>query len=516
MNTETTTTEAADELRLVDIVGKLPKVKPATAAQKERIRGASKLAFLVPYGQLLVADDNIRQADRDPAKLKALAENIKAMGLVQAIAATPHGANGDAGWLIAAGHRRYLALTMLGFKAADLVPIHPLDPAGTGATRAQRMVAENFHREGLTPIEEAELIERLQSVYGMSQRAIADHLGWNKSTVNKRLNLLDLPEEVQALVDAGDMAVEHGEGIGKLVRDGAPDTMVTDLVQRNASGWLDHRTIEAATTKLKGIKAADTLTARLEARGVKVVFKAGRAPTKKGHEAYQDHAIELDTAAAVRELDLGGLRTIKTKDGKPVLMVDRRYDGAAVAWVLKQRKKTAIGHGTGDDGGTGDWPAARAAREAIERVRLASVADLDPPGDIDGQRLATAALLANVSNEGIRQVAQWCGLETAAEGEAWDAAGIVAGWVADAPTPKLRAIQWAAVRWEATRLVRDGGTIFRQGATPYHVAALQAAGMTPGLDDEAFAKARKLARSRLDAAMAKGTDTTTDTDGEEE
>lgn len=503
------TTTAAFEL--IGLLPKLPKVSKATAAQKDRIRGASNLAFLVPFETLVLGNDNIRDAAANPEKLKRLADNIRAVGLLQPPPCTPYtdDVHTEGAWLVAAGHRRFLALVMLGFKAGDLVPIHPLDAADAG-TRAQRMVAENFHRENLSPIEEATMIERLQAFNGMSQRAIADMLGWNKSTVNKRLNLLELPLEVQARVEAGTMATEIGEQLGKLIRDGLGEADVKRLVQDSDNGWATNDTMRHAATRLKGAQAAATLAARLEARGVHVVVKASRAPTKKGHEAYQDRALQLDTAAAVRELDLAELGTIKAKDGKPVLLVDRRHDGGAVAWVLKQRKPIEHAYTSGV---SRDYTAERAARQALHRLREAAARQVEtPPSDIEALRCAAAALIGNMGIDDVRVVGQWLGLDVVTgEFDRVLRVPTAAKWLDGAPTRTIRAIMWAAVRVDAANMADDGFDTVR----PLHVEHLVGLGMPAPLGEAEFAEATERARAKLDALAADDEHAGADPDGEE-
>lgn len=488
-------TDTPTTFELLADVPPVPKLSKATAADKTRIRGGEDgLAVLAPFERLLVGNDNIRDAAGDQSALRSLASSISAVGLLQPLPCTPYQdeAHPDGAWLLAAGHRRYLALVALGFTGSDLVPIHPIASADS-TTRAQRMVAENFHRQDLTPIEEAELIDRLQRLHGMSQRDIAMHLGWNKSTVNKRLNLLELPDDAQAMVAAGTLPVEFGERLGKLLRGGMPPSRLAPLLRHHANGLLTSGLLDSTETKLAAGKAADTLVARLEARGVVVVVDPARAPVADGEEARRARVFELPTAAAVREFDLDGLDTIRRKDKTPVLLVEPTREGTAVAWSLKVT--TPAPASRPPDAGR-DWEAERAARTALQHIRLARAKDLPMPSDQVLFRTVAGSLLANAGSKTMRQVAEWMGLDPIDDDHGrLDVAACLDAWLDRKATKAVKAILWATVCADEATAMIDG-----RAEPPWLLPTrvLLDAGMLLFLSEEAFGAAVERARENLD------------------
>lgn len=148
----------------------------------------------------------------DPAALATLVESIRQHGLVQPVAVRPDGE----GYVLIAGERRWRAAREAGLERVPAL-IREADEQG----RLELALVENLVREDLSPMEVARACAILTEDFGQSHQKVADRLGRARPTVSNLLRLLELPDEVQALVDRGDLSEGHARAV--LMADGARD-----------------------------------------------------------------------------------------------------------------------------------------------------------------------------------------------------------------------------------------------------------------------------------------------------
>jgi ParB family chromosome partitioning protein len=74
-------------------------------------------------------------------------------------------------------------------------------------------LVENLQREDLGPIEEAKGYRRLMDEFGMTQEEVASVVGKSRVVVANTLRLLQLPEEVQKLIEDGMLSAGHGRAL---------------------------------------------------------------------------------------------------------------------------------------------------------------------------------------------------------------------------------------------------------------------------------------------------------------
>lgn len=181
------------------------------------------MADLIPLERLELNPWQTRPIDG--AHAAHLAQDILEHGLLQTplgrlmldgrmLDAAPYGVVGpalgdepDARVQLAVGHHRLAAFRQL----AGVDPARwgrlPVDVRSlSDQEMALAAWAENAKRRDLTPIEEARAIQRMVSDFGWSQAEIAQRLGVDRSTAANKLRLLQLPEEVQAKVQAGELS----------------------------------------------------------------------------------------------------------------------------------------------------------------------------------------------------------------------------------------------------------------------------------------------------------------------
>jgi len=145
----------------------------------------------------------------DPDRLAELAASIRQSGVVQPILVRPHGG----GFQIIAGERRWRAAREAGLAHVPVMVRDVPDDA-----LLELALVENIQRQELTPLEEAQAFQRLQSDFGLTQEEIARRVGRDRSTVANTLRLLRLPQELRTLVGSGRLDAGHGRALLALAR----------------------------------------------------------------------------------------------------------------------------------------------------------------------------------------------------------------------------------------------------------------------------------------------------------
>ncbi|SFF56558.1 chromosome partitioning protein, ParB family [Fontimonas thermophila] len=142
-----------------------------------------------------------RQFDADA--LDALAESIRAQGIVQPIVVRPSGADR---YEIVAGERRWRAAKQAGLKSVPVI-VRTLDERGAMAVA----LVENIQRADLNPLEEAEALHKLIEECGLTHEKAAEAVGRSRAHITNLLRLRELDAEVQALVRDGRLSLGHAK-----------------------------------------------------------------------------------------------------------------------------------------------------------------------------------------------------------------------------------------------------------------------------------------------------------------
>jgi ParB family transcriptional regulator, chromosome partitioning protein len=101
---------------------------------------------------------------------------------------------------LVSGERRLRACKALGL---DSIPaILDSDDDDSSTTLAKQLV-ENIQRSDLNPMEKALAVGQMKERYSLSVRDIAAQLGISKSSVQRSLELLELPDDLQAALISG-------------------------------------------------------------------------------------------------------------------------------------------------------------------------------------------------------------------------------------------------------------------------------------------------------------------------
>ncbi|MBS1894082.1 MAG: ParB/RepB/Spo0J family partition protein [Actinobacteria bacterium] len=142
----------------------------------------------------------------DEAGLAQLAKTIEVDGVVQPLRVRQ---KEKGRFELVAGERRWRAAKIAGRKK---VPV----ALSTGSPRAEAFI-ENHHRVDLNPIETARDLKAFAEEFGLtSNTQIAARAGKTKAWVGERLRLLELPEEVQRYIGAGDVPISAEPKLRKI------------------------------------------------------------------------------------------------------------------------------------------------------------------------------------------------------------------------------------------------------------------------------------------------------------
>ena len=184
-------------------------------------------------GEIEPKKDQPRKSFESEA-LSELADSIAAHGVLQPIIVRRL----DSGFYqIIAGERRWRASKLAGLTEVPVV-IMDIDDAQA----AQIALIENIQREDLNAVEEALAYRALIADFSLTQEEVAQKVGKSRSAVTNSLRLLDLPDDVAALLRDGEISAGHAKALLGL-KD--PDSMII-LAKKIVDSDLSVRAVEDA------------------------------------------------------------------------------------------------------------------------------------------------------------------------------------------------------------------------------------------------------------------------------
>ena len=162
----------------------------------------------------------------DEKALQELAESIKVLGIIQPITVRKDGAKFE----IISGERRYRASKMAGLKEI---------PAYVRLVNDQELLemalVENIQREDLDAIEVALTYQRLLEEIGLTQEALSQRIGKERSTITNSIRLLKLNPDVQQAIRNGDISAGHGRAILSLENPEDQQALFKQIVNNGLS-----------------------------------------------------------------------------------------------------------------------------------------------------------------------------------------------------------------------------------------------------------------------------------------
>jgi len=152
----------------------------------------------------------------DEAELRELADSIRSLGVVQPVVVRPSRAGSDSPWELVAGERRLRAS-----KLAGVATVPALVRSVDEASALEIALAENVAREDLNAIEEAHAFAALADEFGLTHGRIGEMIGKSRVAVTNVLRLLELPDEVQLMIETAELSEGHGRALLALSDHGA-------------------------------------------------------------------------------------------------------------------------------------------------------------------------------------------------------------------------------------------------------------------------------------------------------
>jgi ParB family transcriptional regulator, chromosome partitioning protein len=148
--------------------------------------------------------------DFDDEALIALAESVKARGILQPVVVRPlAGGNFE----LVAGERRLRAAVIAGIGKVPAI-VRDTDES----ERLELALIENMAREDLNAIEEARACATLVEDLGITKEEVGRRVGRSRVAVSNLIRLLELPDEALAMIESGELSGGHGRAL-LLVKD---------------------------------------------------------------------------------------------------------------------------------------------------------------------------------------------------------------------------------------------------------------------------------------------------------
>ncbi len=236
----------------------------APAAAPTKSEGAAVGFRMVPIAKLIPNPLQPRRHFGDEA-LRDLTNSIREQGILQPLIVRPTRSE-PGNFEIVAGERRW--------RAAQRAQVHEAPVIIRDFNDAEALAValiENIQRDELSPLEEAEAYARLSQDFGKTQEQVAEVVGKSRSHIANMTRLLDLPEDVRALLADGALSAGHARAILRAADPAALARQIIDegLTVRDAERLGKERRARrgrsAGGAKSTGkAKAKDTDTLALE------------------------------------------------------------------------------------------------------------------------------------------------------------------------------------------------------------------------------------------------------------
>jgi ParB family transcriptional regulator, chromosome partitioning protein len=163
--------------------------------------------------------------------LADLADSIRAQGVVQPIVIRPIRDTGDGvRFEIIAGERRWRAAQLAGLQKVPVIIRDVPDEAAVAMS-----LIENIQREDLNPLEEARALDRLIREFEMTHQQAAEAVGRSRAAVSNLLRLLELCDEVKALVETRAIEMGHARALLGLAEPKAQAAAAREVAAKGLS-----------------------------------------------------------------------------------------------------------------------------------------------------------------------------------------------------------------------------------------------------------------------------------------
>lgn len=164
-------------------------------------------------------------------QLNELTQSIRENGVIQPIIVRRIGENYE----IIAGERRFRAAIQAGLER-----IPALVRSATDEEMLELALVENIHRSDLNAIERAKAYQSFIKTFSLSQTEAAQKLGEDRTVISNYMRLLDLPQDLQAMISNEQLSMGHARALLSL----PSDELRRKLANRAMTGRLSVREVE--------------------------------------------------------------------------------------------------------------------------------------------------------------------------------------------------------------------------------------------------------------------------------
>jgi ParB family transcriptional regulator, chromosome partitioning protein len=246
--------------------------------------------------------DQVHPSPRQPRRrfdheaTAALADSVRSQGLVQPVVVRSRAAGG---YELIAGERRWRAAREAGLETI------PAIVRETGDRDALLLgLVENVAREQLTPVEEARAYALLLDEFDLGLGEIAERVGRSKPAVSNRMRLLDLPEDVLAMLERGELTEGHARAVLAVPDHGERRRLAREIVRRGLSVREAERLARWAGASRKprraGIRVDPVLADRVRTAAELLTGRSVRVRSNRLEITFADE-VELAELAEVLE-----------------------------------------------------------------------------------------------------------------------------------------------------------------------------------------------------------------------
>ncbi len=254
-----------------------PKISPV--AFKRDVGRRSNRSF----GQIAIErvqpDPSQPRIEFDEESIEQLSASIKEKGQLAPIRvrwSEEHGV-----WLIISGERRWRACQRAGLTSIDCnFEERELSPNAV----LEEQLIENLLRVDLRPVEEAESFEKLMLANDWNGKQLATALNISPTRVSRALALLELPPEIRAQVDAGQISARAGYELSRV-----PESARQPLTNKSK---LRAKDIREATSRKQPIQSRGCNLTFIADSGWRIVAKSDRKGTYHDVEQALVEALE--------------------------------------------------------------------------------------------------------------------------------------------------------------------------------------------------------------------------------
>jgi ParB family chromosome partitioning protein len=141
----------------------------------------------------------------DSEAAHGLADSVRAQGVIQPVVVRSRAAGG---FELIAGERRWRAA-----REAGLATVPAIVRDADDRDSLLLALVENVAREDLSPVDEARACALLIDEFGLSLGDVSERVGRSKPAVSNRMRLLDLSDDVLAMVERGELSEGHARAV---------------------------------------------------------------------------------------------------------------------------------------------------------------------------------------------------------------------------------------------------------------------------------------------------------------